>query len=180
MTQDLALAADETVAWAGHPRLTAVLPAVALGLAIVIGGVILLSIDGGLFRLGGVLASAVGVAIPAWSYLSVVNTEFTVTNHALYRQTGVVSRSVRRIELDRVQDASFSQHIRGRLFGYGTLTFEVAGGGALRFYRIDDPTAVQQMVDQTRRSSDEIPGSLDQWRAVREEVRALRRTIERG
>lgn len=178
MTDDLNLAPAETVLWTGHPRLTAVLPAVGLGLVILAVGTGLVVVGEGLAGLVGGLLLAAGLAIPVWSYLRIVNTVFTLTDSSLYRRTGVLSRSVRQAGLDRVQDSSFTQHARGRLFGYGTITFELAGGSAIRFDRIDGPDAVRQLVDRHRQRSDEVPGTLDQWRMIRDEVRALRLAIE--
>lgn len=179
MTDDLNLAPTETVAWTGHPRLTAVLPAVGLGLVIVAVGIGFMVVGDGVAGLvGGLLLGSVGLAIPGWSYLRIVNTVFTLTDRSLYRRTGVLSRSVRQAELDRVQDSAFTQHARGRLFGYGTVTFALAGGSAIRFDRIDGPEAVRELVDRHRQRSDEIPGTHDQWRTIRDEVRALRRAIE--
>lgn len=178
MTDDLNLAPTEAVEWTGHPRLTAVLPAAGLGLVILAVGLGLVVIGDGILLVGGLLLAGAGLAIPGWSYLRIVNTEFTLTDRTLYRRTGVLSRSVRQAELDRVQDSSFTQHARGRLFGYGTVTFEIAGGSAIRFDRIDGPEAVRQLVDRNRRRSARIPGTLEQWRTIRDEVRALRRAIE--
>lgn len=181
MTADLNLAPGEAVEWTGSPRITAVLPAAAVGLVLLGFGVGFAVVGEGLAGpLGGLLLVAGGLAVPGWSYLQIVNTEFTVTDRALYRRTGVLSRSVRQVELDRVQDSSFSQHVRGWLFGYGTVTFDVAGGGALRFDRIDGPKAVRQLVDRKRQGRADVPGSLDQWEAILEEVRALRRAVETG
>lgn len=181
MTADLNLAPGEAVEWTGSPRITAVLPAVAVGLVLLAFGVVLVAVSEGVgVLLAGVLLFLAGLAIPGLSYLQVVNTEFTVTDRALYRRTGVLSRSVRQVELDRVQDSSFSQHVRGRLFGYGTVTFDVAGGGALRFDRIDGPKGVRQLVDRKRQGRADFPGSLDQWEAILDEVRALRRAVETG
>jgi len=75
-----------------------------------------------------------------------------------------------------VQNSAFSQDALGTLFGYGTVTLEVAGGDDIRFRRIEDPESVRRLVD--RATVDEIPGSLEQWRAVLAELRALRRVVE--
>jgi hypothetical protein len=62
------------------------------------------------------------------------------------------------------------------VFGYGTVTLEIAGGDDIQFRRIEDPETVRRLVDQA--TGEEIPGSLEQWRAVRDEVRALRKAVE--
>jgi hypothetical protein len=78
--------------------------------------------------------------------------------------------------LSKVQNSALSQGVAGSLLGYGTVTLEVAGGDDLAFRRIEDPAAVRPLVDRER---DPIPGSVEQWRAVLAEVRALRRAVER-
>lgn len=179
MTEDLTLGPNETVVWTGHPRRTAVLPAVGVGLVLLAAGVGLAALGGErLLALAGVGLAGFGLLLPAWSYLTLINTEFTVTDRAIFRRTGVLSRSVRRVELSRVQDSAFAQHLRGRLFGYGTITFEVAGGPSVEFDRVHEPRDVRQLVDERRRDVDGIPGSLEQWQAVRDEVVALRRAVD--
>lgn len=179
MTEDLTLGAGESVIWTGHPRRTAVLPAVAVGLGLLVAGLAIAAVGGDvLLVLVGLGLVGVGLFVPAWSYLTIINTEFTVTDRALFRRTGVLSRSVHRVELARVQDSAFAQHLRGRLFGYGTITFEVAGGPPMHFDRVHDPRDIRQLVDEKRQGVVEIPGSLEQWRAIRDEVVALRKAVQ--
>lgn len=85
-------------------------------------------------------------------------------------------RRVVQSSLAKVQNNSFSQDVTGSLFGYGTVRLEIAGGNDVDFYRIDDPQAVRRLVD--RATVEELPGSVEQWRAMLEEVRALRATVE--
>lgn len=179
MTDSIALESGEGTEWEGRPRLTTILPSAGLGLLLVGAGIVTALLEGpSTLVVAGVGLVLAGLAVPAGAYLWVTNTRYVVTDRALYRKTGVISRSVRRVELGRVQDSSFAQPVRGRLFGWGTVTFDVAGGGSVRFSRIDDPKEVRRLVDRAR-DRDEIPGSLDQWKQVREEVRALRRAVER-
>lgn len=179
MTGTLPLEPGKEPEWEGRPRLTTILPSVALGVFLIGAGTVTLLLEGAAtLAVLGVGLLILGVGIPVWTYRWVTNTRYVVTDRALYRKTGIVSRSVRRVELTRVQDSAFSRPLRGRLFGWGTVTVEVAGGGSLRFFRIDGPNDVRRLVD---RASDppHIPGSLDQWKQVREEVRALRHAAER-
>ncbi|MFC6732303.1 MULTISPECIES: PH domain-containing protein [unclassified Haladaptatus] len=166
--------AGEEVLWSGHPRLTTVLPAMVIG-ALLVGG----------FGAAGFAFNEPLLAIPALlgfliagaAYLLVVNTEFVVTNVGLYRKTGVFSRNVRRVSLSRVQNSAFSQGLLGSIFGYGSVGVEAAGGGSIRFSNIENPRDVRALVD-TYAGADDIPGTLDQWQAVLEEVRGLRAAFE--
>lgn len=171
----LALGDGETVEWAGGPRLTTILPSVLFGLVVVAA-----SAAGAVYLRSPLplAVASVGLVPPIYRYLAVTNTRFVVTTDAVYRKTGVVGRSVTRAPLTKVQNSSYEQGLAGGLFGFGTVTVETAGGRDLRFYRIENPEAVRRLVDRVVGEQDEIPGSLEQWKAIREEVRRLRETIE--
>ncbi|EJN57116.1 PH domain-containing protein [Halogranum rubrum] len=166
---------DEDVLWSGRPRLPTVLPAVLVGLVLVAIGVGGAVTENQLLLLSFV---PVGVAIAVAAYLRVVNTRYVVTDHALYRKTGVLSRHVERVSLHRVQNSAFTQGVLGSAFDYGTVSVEAAGGGAIDFSDINDPRAVRAFVEKQVGDDDEIPGTLDQWTAVRDEVRRLRTAFE--
>jgi hypothetical protein len=169
----LTLDPGEEVVWTGSPRLSTIIPAVVVGLVGLLAvGYAVVVLRSSLALLG----LPVAVAVPAYAYLQVTNTEFLVTDRAVYAKTGVVGRRVVQSSLAKVQNSSFSQDVFGSLFGYGTVRLEVAGGNDVDFYRIDDPEAVRRLVDQATGGT--IPGSLEQWRAVLEEVRALRSAVE--
>ncbi|WP_435360684.1 PH domain-containing protein [Haloarchaeobius sp. DFWS5] len=170
----------EEVLWSAHPRIQTVIPAALVGLVIAVGVVAmaLFAAEMPILAVGGVF----GVLPPLLTYLWVRNTQYVVTNQACYRKTGGLSRRVLAVEFDSVQNSSYEQGVLGNLFGYGTVTVDTAGGmGAeLRFTNVDDPSRVRELVSKQRARTDEdgIPGSIDQWRAVRDEVRRLRRLTE--
>jgi uncharacterized membrane protein YdbT with pleckstrin-like domain len=168
------LGTDETVAWDGRPKLTTALPGVATGVALLVGGGWLLAVA--TEAAAGVVLAFLGVVVGAASYLAVVRTEYVLTNRAVYVRRGVVGVHVTESPLSKVQNSAFSQDALGALLGYGTVTLEVAGGDDIRLRRIEDPESVRRLVD--RATDDEVPGSLEQWRAVLAEVRALRRVVE--
>ncbi|RDZ64994.1 hypothetical protein C5B90_01105 [Haloferax sp. Atlit-12N] len=173
----LARGDDETVRWEGRPRIQTVIPAAVVGLFILV-AVAVAAAANGVPELA--VVGLVGLLLPAWSYLRVTNTRFVVTDRALYRKTGVLSRTVQRVSLDRVQNSGLSQGVTGSLFGYGTVSVEAAGGGAISFEDVDDPGAVRDRIEgRNDRDGDEIPGTVEQWVAVRDEVRALRAALER-
>ncbi|CQH56435.1 DUF304 domain protein [Halobacterium hubeiense] len=177
---------SETVVWTGRPRVTVVLPAVVVGLTLVVAGLA-----------GAILSDSwlpaalvpVGVAVPGWRYLRNRRTQYVITDDALYKKTGVFSRAVAQATLRTVQNSAFSQSLTGSVFGYGSVEFEIAGGGRFTYRRIGDPREVRALVDEaagdtdavsgTGRVEQSVPGSIEQWRAVREEVRALGRLVDR-
>ncbi|WP_081927101.1 PH domain-containing protein [Halobellus rufus] len=75
-----------------------------------------------------------------------------------------------------MQNSAFSQDALGSVFGYGTVTLEIAGGDDIQLRRIEEPETVRRLVDHA--TGEDIPGSLEQWHAILDEVRALRQAVE--
>jgi len=166
---------DERVVWEGHPRLSAALPGVGVGVA-----VCTLAIAAAVLAdPRAAIGVALGVGVMAWALLRVRRTEYLLTTRALWLKRGVAGRTVRRVGLRKVQNTGYSRSVTGSAFGYGTVTVEVAGGDDLRFRRIDDPNTVQTAItDRTARDDEGITGSATQWRSVLSVVREIRTTIE--
>lgn len=184
----LSLDPEETVHWSDHPRLVIVVPETVVGVVLVVAGLTAVLNPG----IGepflsreitpwlGVLV-VLGIALPTWSYLALVNTVFVITDRALYVKRGVFRRRVDRISHTRVQNSSFSQGYREKLFNYGTVAVDTAGvSAAIQFHDINNPQTVRERIDSYAAESQKtgIPGSVEQWNAVLEEVRALRTAIE--
>lgn len=166
---------DETVVWEGTPRLSAAIGGITVGIVIV--GICLAAaviVDP---RLAA--ASLVGVGIIAWRLLRIRHTRYVITTRAVWLKQGVLARTVRRVGLPQVQNTAYSQSVAGSMFGYGTVSVEVAGGPDLAFRRIDDPETVRRAIT-SRISGDEsgIPGTVDQWKEVLAIVRELKTVVE--
>jgi uncharacterized membrane protein YdbT with pleckstrin-like domain len=186
----LPLADDEAVVWTGRPRLSAAAPSAVVGLVVAAIGVGWWASPTasafGLARLPPLVAVAsvlLGLSIPAVTLLSLVNRRYALTDRAAYVKRGVLGRSVARARLAKVENTAFTQSVTGSLFGYGTVQLQTAGT-SFAFRRVDDPAAVRALVDENAGGESAaaeagIPGSLAEWRAVREEVRALRAAFER-
>ncbi|QZP38113.1 PH domain-containing protein [Halobaculum magnesiiphilum] len=177
---------DEVVRWTGRPRLSAAAPAGLVGLLVAGGGMAVAVGPAATSRFGlaiAALAVLVGLAIPGVAVLSLVNTRYVLTDRAASVKTGIVGRRVARARLSMAENTAYEQSVTGSLFGYGTVKLETAGGD-LAFRRVDDPQAVRSLVDEHTRSgrkgeTESIPGSIDSWRAVREEVGRLRAALDR-
>ncbi|WP_439025910.1 PH domain-containing protein [Haloarchaeobius sp. DT45] len=172
----------EEVLWTAKPRIQSILPSVVVGLSLVVGAGIVAYLMENPLVLG--VGLVVGALAPVAEYFRVVNTEFLVTNQACYSKTGGLSRTVLSADFESVQNSSYEQSALGSVFGYGTVEIDTAGGGGteLTFWGVDAPASVQRLVltqKQRYESQGEIPGTLDQWRAVRDEVRRLRTVVER-
>ena len=176
MTDDdwLTLEPDERIEWEASPRLMRAAPGIAGSLVLVA-----LTVGGAALVDPLVLVGLVVAPIPgAVAYLRVVNTRFIVTNRACHRKSGVLGISVRTVELDRIQNTRSSQGVLGTVFGYGTVEIEVAGGRDLRYFDVYDPDDLRRLVERFAGGHDrELPGTPEQWRAVRDELREIRRAL---
>jgi len=179
------LDATESVEWSGRPRITTILPAVVIGVLLLVFGIVV-SVTGETPLFLAVVPF--GVAIPLWKYLALQGVQYVITDEALYVKRGVLTRSVTQAHLETVQNSSFGQDITGSIFGYGSVTFEIAGGDDLSFRAIEDPRAIRALVDRAASNDDGlggddtgesvIPGDLTQWQQIRDEIRAIRSSIE--
>ena len=169
------LGETESIVWESRPRLSTALDSLAVGLAVIVAaGWLAVAVDPRLAAVG-----LLGVPIPVWGYLRITNTTYLVTTRSIWVKTGVLGRSVRRVSLTKVQNTAYEQSIRGSLFGYGTVTIEVAGGRDIYFRRVDEPRPVQESIDdEIAGGSTEVPGSTEQWQAVLSSVRGIREAVD--
>ena len=175
----------ESVEWSGRPRITTILPAAMIGVLLLVFG-IAVSVTGETLLFLAVVPF--GVAIPLWKYFALQGVQYVITDEALYVKRGVLTRSVTQVTLETVQNSSFGQDIMGSIFGYGSVTFEIAGGSDLSFRAIEDPRAIRALVDRTASNDDGlgggdwgdsvIPGNLTKWQEIRDEIRAIRSSLE--
>lgn len=175
----------ESVEWSGRPRITTILPAVVIGILLLVFGIVV-SVTGETPLFLAVVP--LGVAIPLWTYFALQGVQYVVTDEALYVKRGVLTRSVTQANLETVQNSSFGQDITESIFGYGSVTFEIAGGDDLSFRAIEDPRAIRTLVDRAASNDDglgggdwgesTIPGDLTQWQQIRDEIRAVRSSLE--
>ena len=176
---------DESVEWSGRPRITTILPAVVIGVLLIASGIAVSVTRGTPLFLTVV---PLGVAIPLWKYFALQGVQYVITDEALYVKRGVLTRSVTQANLETIQNSSFGQDITGSIFGYGSVTFEIAGGDDLSFRAIEDPRTIRALVDRAASNDDglgggarresSIPGDLTQWQQIRDEIRAIRSSLE--
>lgn len=158
---------DEEVVWEGKPHVYSLVPAFVIGT--------LLSVV------------LIGLVIIAWAWIDRENTEYVVTSKALYKKRGAISRSVKRIDFEKVQNTSLSQGPIGTYLDYGNVEISTAGseGAEMRFRAVPDPRGVQELVNRrlqrVRGSRDDTaePGDEpdDVLVEMLEELRAIRRAV---
>ncbi|MDB2223289.1 PH domain-containing protein [Halorubrum ezzemoulense] len=158
----LSLDDDEEIRWASTPHRYSVVPALLVGVPLSL--------------------VLVGIPIVAASYLQYKNTNYVVTNKGLYSKRGILSRDVKQIGFEKVQNISYSQSAIGSSLGYGSVEVSTAGGSGveLRFRSIPDPASVQELIareiDAGKRDS--ADGDADDVLAeILVELRAIRSAV---
>ena len=89
-----------------------------------------------------------GIIIILSAYYRIKNTEYVVSSEGIYKKTGIFSRSVKKIDFDKVQNISFGQGIFGKKFGYGKVNISTAGGSGveMQFKSIKNPKEIQEKI----------------------------------
>lgn len=172
------LDADEAVEWTGGPVLVSALPQLAVGVAVALAS-LAAPFAFGLPWYSAVPVLLLAVLVAGSGLYPVYATEYVVTDRAVYAKRGRRARRVTTLELDRVQDVSYRRSAVGGALGYGSVTVEIAGGGDLSLSAVGDARRAADLVGRlARRADDPIPGTVEQWRAVRDELRGIRAALE--
>jgi len=174
----LSLDDDEEIRWLGEP-----VPVSLVGTAV--WGLLLTVVLVGLLLL---------LTLPL-SWLSLRNTDYVVTDEALYVKTGVLSTNIESVGLDKIQNTEYSQSFWGKQFGYGSIDVSTAGssGAEISFRNVADASEVRERITRlsnerssgsrgSRTESDEPNGATpetDGMDELVEELRATRRAMER-
>ena len=124
----LSLDDGEEIRWASTPHKYSLVPALIIGIPLAI--------------------VLIGIPIIVASYLQYTNTNYVVTNRGLYSKHGILSRDVKQIGFDKVQNISYSQSAIGSSLGYGSVEISTAGGSGveLKFRSIPEPAEVQELI----------------------------------
>ncbi|WP_313694829.1 PH domain-containing protein [Halorarum halobium] len=160
----LTLDPDEDVVWTGIPHKLSLVPALVVGVPLSV--------------------VVVGIPIIVSAYLSRENTEYVLTTDALYKKRGILSRDVKRIGFEKVQDTSYSQGFFGTQFGYGTVEISTAGGSGveLSFDNVPEPKRVQELVNERIRTREggrtDGETKSDVLSDILAELRAIRTVVE--
>ncbi|ELZ91310.1 hypothetical protein C440_13389 [Haloferax mucosum ATCC BAA-1512] len=162
----LTLDGDEEVLWADTPHPYSLVPSFVIGIPLSL--------------------IIIGIPLLVGTYLTHKNTNYVVTSDALYRKTGVFSRSVQRIEFDKVQDTSYGQTFLGAQFGYGAVSISTAGGSGIEmsFQNVAEPQSLQTLINERLKRERRGEGSADSKgkAAVLDdilvELRAIRNAVE--
>lgn len=74
--------------------------------------------------------------------------KYVLTNKAVYKRTGLFTRSVSKLRIDRIQHTSYTQSLLARLLTYGTITIETAGTGGtgIELTHIPEPARMNDLL----------------------------------
>jgi uncharacterized membrane protein YdbT with pleckstrin-like domain len=146
------LGQGERVLFAGHPSLRAAPGFVLKGLLIaaVVGVICALIGSTGAGVGAGVVAFAI---ILAFGFLVRIATTYTITNHRLHIQRGLIARKTQEARLERVQNVNTDQGVLDRILQVGTVDFDTAGttDSDFSFRGVAQPEKVVRAVDQAQR-----------------------------
>lgn len=159
------LTEGEEVVWAGGPSGTVLARSLLWAVVLVVLGLLVASLGPAqlsgpalaaygdiqrILRGAGFVIAVVGLLVGLVAYLRYESVEYLVTTEELYVKRGFVSRSVRNLRLDRVQDTGFTQSTVQRLLGYGDVHVSTAGGSGVElvFENVPDPTVVNGIVTE--------------------------------
>ena len=175
----LSLDDDEAVQWIGEPVPISIVGTAIWGLILTV------------FLIGVLIL----LTLPL-SWLSIKNTDYVITNKALYVKKGVASTNIESVGLDKIQNTEYNQSFWGKQFGYGSIDISTAGssGAELSFQNVRNASDVREQLTSlsneysagTRPStaaSGDTTGpaaaSADGLSELVEELRATREAMER-
>lgn len=140
----------EEVVWSGRPSIYPIVSSLLAGALLVVGGFVLYNLLPAdlAFRWVAYLLVPVGLLLMAVAYVRHTATRYVVTSNEVYKKTGLFSRDVTSLRLDRVQNTSFTQSLGQRLLSYGDVNVDTAGSGGTEivFEDVSDPQEVSSLL----------------------------------
>jgi hypothetical protein len=109
----------------------------------------------------GVAALVIGgLGVLAWHFLRYINQEYVLTNRRVIQVSGVLNKTSMDSSLEKINDASLSQSIIGRMFGFGDLDIMTASEtGIERFRMLRKPVGFKKaMLDAKHEYERDVAG----------------------
>jgi membrane protein YdbS with pleckstrin-like domain len=105
--------------------------------------------------------------------------EFAITQHRVIRKTGFLTRDVRQIPLDKIQDVNVRTTLWGRWLAYGDVELQTAGSDStVVFPRIVDPDQFRNVLFSHRHPGG--PGAGEPSAGVEARLREAERLLRSG
>jgi uncharacterized membrane protein YdbT with pleckstrin-like domain len=155
--QEVQGAAAERALWRGRASYRSQVPLFLAGAVLVAAGVAMLPPAAATGMPGAAdIASAIaalGVAAIVTAYLTVMATEYTVTDRGVRARRGIVARSVVEVRGEWITGTRVSQDALGRILGYGDVAIATAGGTGAVLMGVADPARVAAAVEGIARAA---------------------------
>ncbi|MFD1514649.1 PH domain-containing protein [Halomarina rubra] len=146
------LGESEEVVWSGSPSLLLATGSLVGGLVVAVVGIAayaLLPTDF-VYRDLAWLLLPIGMVLMAAAYLRHRSTRYVITTNEVYRKTGLFSRQVTSLRLDRIQNTSFEQSLFERVLSFGDVHVDTAGTGGteITFEGVSNPQQVSGLLTE--------------------------------
>ena len=142
----------ERIKYQGRLHLLPFLPGYILGGLLVLAGVIGLGLE--IWWLA-IVSFAIAVPMLAWTYISQMSSEFSITDRRVVIKVGWIRRKTHETMLSKVETIGVEQSLLGRLLDYGTIVVVGTGGSTEPFRNIASPLEFRRQVQAQITSDDE-------------------------
>lgn len=85
--------------------------------------------------------------IPIYMYLKYRTTEQAITNRKVIKRTGIISRVIDEIRLDKAETVEFKQSVLGRILNYGDVIVTGTGTSKVVFNFVTEPRELKNYID---------------------------------
>lgn len=170
---------DNAVKWEGTPSISAAASKLLVSIALIVIGVG--AIQYGYLTSAGILTIiVVGVIVGGYGIVKVLQVEYVITEKSVWKRKSLLGTDTTRVKIPDVQNTSYSKPVTGTVTGRGDVVIEIAGGDNITFYRVKNYDTAHTLLSElvTGTQSDDIPGTIDQWRAIRDEVKRIRSDLQ--
>lgn len=149
------LSEGESVVWTGRPVIYHFLDGlVVAAVLLAIAAAAYLFWPAGTGGVPAIVPAAVlaGVAVlsAVWTLLERWRITYLVTTHQVYVKRGLISRTVKNLHVDQIQNTSFTESLLGRLFSYGHVRIDTAGseGAEIVLRNVANPDEVLGLISR--------------------------------
>lgn len=144
------LTADEEVVWTSHPSPYVLAGSAVFAVVLVVAGSAVLMLVPFPLAWAGLALVLAGVLLVVAGYVRLRSVQYVLTTEEVYKKTGVLSRQVTNLRLDRIQNTGFEQTALQRLLSYGDVRVETAGTGGtdIVLRAVPDPQRVNGILTE--------------------------------
>lgn len=170
---------DNTVQWSGTPGLSTVSGSLIGGSIVILVGVGAILFEY-LTQIGVITSIVIGGAAIVYGVAVVLRTEYVITEQSVWKRTSLFGTDTTRVKISDVQNVSYNRSAIGSFTGKGNVVIDVAGSDDIEFKRVDGYKTVHELLSESTQTASEysdIPGSLTQWKKIRDEITALNNEV---